>query len=901
MNENRPHPEHLRLELSRQVLKQRRGKLKIFFGYAAGVGKTYAMLEAGHAAKDAGVDVVAGYIEPHLRPETSKLIEGLEVIPALKVTWKGITVNEFDLDAAIQRHPTLILVDELAHTNAHGCRNLKRYQDIEELLKAGIDVYTTVNVQHIESLNDMVYRITKIAVKERIPDKVIDSADQIELVDIEPEELIARLSSGKVYRNVQAKRALQNFFTKDNLVALREIALRRTADQINNRLEQENPISKREYYTNEHILICLSSSPSNAKVIRTAARMANAFHAAFTALFVEVPGTSELSGENRDRLRANLRLAEQLGAKIATVYGDNVPEQIAEYAKAAEVSKIVIGRSNNKKRLLPQQTFVEALTQLAPDLDIFIIPDHFAPYARPSKLKKAQNPAISVLDALKSVAILALATSIGFCFHHFGFNESNIIMVYIAGVLLTSVCTHRRLYSLISSVLSVLIFNFLFTDPRFTFNAYDSGYPATFVIMFLVAMFTSSLTMRVKKQSRQNALKARSTETLLETSQRLQKAEDTMAIYHVMGEQVRKLLERTVILYPVTAGTSLSTEPIVFSEEAEASVQKYLSHEERAVAEWVLKNDKHAGATTNTLSGAKCLCLSIRGQTSAVHAVIAISMESAELGSYEKNVLISMLGEFGLSLEKEAIYQSNKEIYMKAQQEQLRANLLRAISHDLRTPLTAISGNASILMGNGNVLNADKKQQLYTDIYDDSIWLINLVENLLSLTRIDNAQMELNLQPELLDEVINEALRHINRKSVDYCISVDLADDMLMAAMDARLIIQVIINLVDNAIKYTDPGTSIQIKAYQLSPEKIAVEICDNGNGIADRDKAKIFDMFYTADKNTGDSRRGLGLGLSLCKSVINAHQGEISVRDNHPKGTVFLFTLPIKETNAYE
>ncbi|WMJ23590.1 sensor histidine kinase KdpD [Paludicola sp. MB14-C6] len=874
---------------------RKKGKLKIFFGYAAGVGKTYAMLEAAHEVKNAGGEVVAGYIEPHTRPETTQLVNGLETLPPLIVEHKGITIKEFDLDSAIKRNPQLILVDELAHTNAPGCRHIKRYQDIQELLKAGIDVYTTVNVQHIESLNDIVSSITGVKVRERIPDKVIDDADQIELVDIEPEELIIRLNKGKIYREEQAKRALHNFFTVENLIALREIALRRTADQVNRKAEKAKELSQRnDYYTNEHILICLSSSPSNAKVIRTAARMANSFHGEFTALFVETPGTTELSDENRARLRTNLKLAEQLGAKIATVYGDNVPEQIAEYAKACGISKIVLGRSNNKKGIVPRASFVDKLTQIAPNLDIFIIPNNLPAYVAPKAKQKQKNPVLTIRDSLITLSLLALSTAICFLFYELSFSEANIIIVYILGVLFTAVATQGRIYSIVSSIISVVVFNFFFTDPRFSLEAYDSSYPITFLIMLVAAFVTSTLTVRAKQQAKNNARKARNTQVLLETSRMLQRSTTKQAIYNAMGKQMEKLLSRMVIIYPVNKTQGLD-EPILFSGNEEVFITEYTSRSERAVAEWVYKNNKSAGATTTTLPNAKCLYLAVRGHHT-VYAVVAVTMQpQTELDTYDRNLLIAMLGEFGLVLEKEEINETKNEIALEAQREQLRANILRAISHDLRTPLTSISGNASILMGDKNYLDENKKLQLYTDIYDDSMWLINLVENLLSVTRIENGTISITMQSELLEEVIAEALRHINRKSVDYQINVSLSDDLLMAKMDSRLIIQVIINIVDNAIKYTPPGSIIDITARK-SDNMVLVEIKDNGEGISNEDKKKIFDMFFTVDKNNGDSHRGLGLGLSLCKSIIIAHGGDITVKDNNPHGTVFSFTLQAEE-----
>lgn len=885
--------------LSAMSNRKKRGLLKIYFGYAAGVGKTSAMLKDAHEVKNNGVDVVAGYIEPHARPETASLLKGFETLPFLEITYKNVAIKEFDLDGALRRKPELILVDELAHTNAEGCRHAKRYQDVEELLRAGIDVYTTINVQHIESLNDVVASITGITIRERIPDSVFDSADQIEVIDIEPDELIERLNKGKIYREEQAQRALSNFFTKEKLIALREIALRRTADQVNRIASQTfEPTNNDGSYSNEHILVCLSSAPSNAKVIRTAARMADAFHGTFTALFVETPETPELEDKNKTRLREHLRLAEQLGAQIATVYGEDVSGQIAEYAKVSRVSKIVIGRSSHIKKWFGKPNFVDKLSALAPNLDIYIIPDtqssfHF----RLPKFAKPVN--LSLADFLKTIGILIACTLIGLWFDYLGFTEANIITTYILGVLLNAIITRGRIYSAVSSVLSVLIFNFVFTEPRFSLDATIPGYPVTFIVMLTAAIITSTLTKRVKEQARQAAQKAYRTELLLGTSRKLQQANSQVEILSETAQQLIRLLEKTVIFYAAQKDTL--SEPLIFSlEESGDQLQVYTKADERAVAEWVYKNNKRAGATTNTLSAAKCLYLAVRGKDK-VFAVAGIAMDQqTPLDAFEKSLVIAMLGECALALEKEWLNETQQQISIQMQQEQLRANLLRAISHDLRTPLTSISGNAGILRGNSQVLSEKQKQALYTDIYDDSMWLVNLVENLLSITRIDNGTMNLNMQPELLDEVIAEALLHINRRSAEHTIESRIGDEFLMARMDSRLIIQVIINIVDNAIKYTQKDSCITISAKR-DGEFVRVEIADNGSGIPDGAKEKLFDMFYTGENISADSRRGLGLGLPLCKSIIHAHGGTIYVKDNTPRGTIFGFTLQAEEVNVHE
>lgn len=897
MEDTRIDPDALLKRIKYESRAEKRGHLKIFFGYAAGVGKTFAMLRAAHSARLRNVDVVIGYVEPHQRPQTTALLKGLEQIPTLSVVHKGIKINEFNLDAAIQRKPKVILVDELAHTNAQECRHVKRYQDVEELLKAGIDVYTTINVQHIESLNDMVAAITGVTVRERIPDRVFDNADQVELVDIEPQELIDRLNAGKIYNEQQAQKALGNFFDEKNLTALREIALRRCADRVSKMTKNVKLAGNMDYYTDEHILVGLSSSPTNPKIIRTAARMADAFKGRFTALFVETPDFEAMSDEDKKRLRSNIHLAEQLGATIETVYGDDVSLEISEFSRLSSVSKLVIGRNNAKRKYIwSKQTLTEKLTANAPNLDIYIIPDKEAEKYKEKKVSKGKIK-FALSDIIASVLVLITATIVGFIFYNIGFSEVNIITIYILGVLITAIFTSHKAYSLISSIFSVLTFNFFFIEPRFTFSAYDSGYPATFLIMFISAFITSTLAVKIKQHAHQSAETAYRTNILLETNQLLQKNDVKSNIVSATAGQLTKLLRKDIIFYLSENGELL--EPSVFTATNNDDVDAYVSSNEKAVAAWVFKNNKHAGATTNTLGSAKCLYLAVR-VNDTVYGVVGIAMENTQLDAFEHSIVLSVLGECAVALEHEKILKEREQTAVLAKNEQLRANLLRSISHDLRTPLTSISGNAGILLESGATINTHKKRQLYMDIYEDSLWLINLVENLLSVTRIEDGTMNLNLSAELIDEVVDEALRHINRKAVDHKITVKQSEDFILAKMDARLIVQVVINIVDNAIKYTPVGSEIEI-VIKKENNMVVVSVADNGNGIPDDVKPKIFDMFFTANMKVADSRRSMGLGLALCKSIIMAHGGEISVKDNKPSGAVFTFTLPAEEVTLHE
>ena len=874
------------------------GKLKIFFGYAVGVGKTYAMLRAAHLAKTRGVDVVAGYIGPHAGLQMEEMEEGLEKLPVKRILYGDNSVEEFDLDMALKRKPELILIDGLAHTNGPGSRHVKRYQDVQELLRAGIDVYTTVNVQHIESLNDTVASVTGVLVQERIPDFVFDQADQVELVDIEPRDLLERLKEGTVWKDGQGEHAVSDVMSVEKLTALREIALRRCADRMDMLTEKARGKGWSEYFADEHILVCLSSSPSNAKIIRAAARMAKAFRSSFTALFVQTPATTDMEEADRKRLRENIRLAEQLGAAVETSYGEDVSYQIAEFARLSGVSKIVIGRSSAaRKGIFGKTSLTERLIMAAPNLDIYVIPDAVAEEKMQDRRRNwIRESAMPVRDIGKTILVLLAATLVSYAFFGLGFTEANIIALYIFGVLIISMITTSRFCSLIASLVSVLVFNFFFTSPYFTFHFDDSAYFVTFVIMFMIALLSGSLTAKLKDNARQSARSAFRTKILFETNQLLQKEEDEQTIINVAAGQVMKLLKRDLVIY-LTEGEGLS-EPNIYRTE-DSNLAELTSEREKAVAVWVFCNNKHAGATTDTLSGARCLYLAIR-VNQKVYGVVGISMDGVPLEAFENSVLLSILGECALALENIKNVREKEEVALLAKNEQLRANLLRAISHDLRTPLTSISGNASNLMSNYQKLDDETRERIFTDIYDDSLWLINLVENLLAVTRLEGEQVTLNQSVELMDEVAAEALRHIDRKGKEHIIRVTSEQEIMLAKIDAKLIVQLLVNLVDNAIKYTPKGSLIEIH-FGKQDKWVVVTVADNGPGIPDEQKSHVFDMFYSGANKVADSRRSMGLGLSLCKSIVAVHGGTIQVSDNHPKGAVFTFTLPAGEVELHE
>lgn len=641
-----------------EKLKKSRGKLKIFLGYAAGSGKTYAMLKAAHEARKHHIDVVAGYVEPHARPDTQALVKGLETIAPMEIAYKGVKLREFDLDAALKRNPRLILVDELAHTNVKGCRNEKRYQDVKELLRAGIDVYTTMNIQHLESLNDIVGNVTHIEVRERVPDKVFDHADQVEVIDIEPEELIERMKEGKIYGTLQAERALENFFRREKLVALREITLRRTADRVNRIAEEErNALGEMDYHTGEHVLVCISPSPSNAKVIRTASRLAYAFHASFTGIYVETPKMQEADEKNKAAVKNHMDLARALGADIVTVYGTDIAYQIVEYAIVGNISKIVMGRSRKQWMFGKSRSEVlEQLTYRAPNIDVYIIPDmkHTKEYREKGKSseKKEESGKMVLLELGEITAIMALSTMAAYIFQWFRLSEANLIMVYMVGVLLSSYVADKKIYALYSALISVLSFNFFFTEPYFSLKAYDKGSPVTFAMLFAVGFFMASMTRQLKAQTRESAKKAYRTEILLENSRKLRRCRTREEVWKQVAAQVEKLLNLSIIIYPVDKKGNLE-EPMLFPRKGMGlpELKENINGKERAVAQWAASNRHRAGTCTHTLPDANAMYLPVQS-TEDVKGVMGILLEERRpVNDFEYGLLIAMLNETGVKLQ----------------------------------------------------------------------------------------------------------------------------------------------------------------------------------------------------------------------------------------------------------
>lgn len=897
-NDERPNPYYLLNQVNKEENQSSKGKLKIFFGYAAGVGKTYSMLREAHDMKKAGKDVVIGYVEPHARAETTALIEGLEKIESKNILYKGVKFKEFDLDRALLRKPEIILVDELAHTNVNGERHKKRWQDIDELLDAGIDVFTTLNVQHIESLNDVVESITHISVRETIPDKIFNEADKVELIDIEPDELLKRFSDGKVYNEDQTRRAFNNFFTKNNLFALREIALRRTADRVNYEVEIVR-LAKGQITvmpTSDAILACISPSPSSSRIIRTAARMAEAHHSKWIALHVEASKSQKLSKSDKDSLNENFKLAEELGGEIVTVYGDNMAELIIEYAKFRNITKIIIGKNHRKTSKLLHfyaKDIVDKLMDSNSYIDVYVIPNS-------SNIKKEDRAIqnikpgfnLSVMDFLKASSIMTIATLISKVIDYLGFSEANLIMVFILGVIIVYVVTKGYILGIISSLIGVMLFNYFFTEPRYSFQIYDKSYLATFPIMLIVAFIIGSLTNKIQKNADNSSIREKRTQILYRVSKKLLSATSTADVVSIGIKYMSRLINRNVVCY-LAKGNTLST-PFIYTYEKGEKEEVLLSRDEEAVAYWTILNGKESGNGTNTFYGAKGYYMPIKGQKKIL-GVIGVSCVDGMLEPDQKYIFETVTSQIAVALDREIFAKEQEASKMEIERERLRSNLLRAISHDLRSPLAGINGAVSTILENGEYISKETEKNLLQGVYEDTEWLIRLVENLLSITRFDEGKMQIKKNIEVVEEVVAEAVQRSIKRFKNHKIKVSIPEDPIMVPMDGNLIEQVLINLMDNAIKFTPEKSVIHVKSYEKG-NNVYFEVSDNGVGISDEILPFIFDRFFTNGSERSDSRRGVGLGLSICKSIVEAHGGAIEASNQKGGGAIIRFYIPKSE-----
>lgn len=900
--DNRPNSRQLLKMVENEEGYLKKGKLKVFFGYAAGVGKTYAMLQEAHELKNNNVDVVVGYIERHTRKDTLELINGLEILSTRKVDYKGVEIDEFDLNSALERSPDVLLVDELPHTNPPRFRHKKRWQDIEELLDAGINVYTTLNVQHLESLNDVIASITGVFVKETVPDYIVDKADKIELIDIATGDLRKRFDEGKIYKKENVDKAKSNFFTDDNLKALRELSLRKTADTVNS-VVQISRLSKGNINilpTKEKIVACISSSPSSSTVIRNAARMASSFKTEWIALYVGNLNSKTMTDEEKKRLREHINLAERLGAIVEMIHGDDIVEAIIKFCNYRNVTKIIIGRNvSSKKALLKinRKDIVDKLIEKVKHIEVHVIPTSIKPMPKKIKFNIKDKTLrdklyFSKRDIIIAITFSLLATTIAIIINYWGFAEANILLVYILAILFISVNTKGYAIGIIFAFINVICFNFFFTHPKLTLQFDDPTYLVTFPFFVLVATITSTLTTRIKEQADIFEKREEAAQMLYQISRSFINLSGEENIINTGITHLAQGLRRDTICFEAKKG--ILTGNYIIKNINNNFRQEQLSNEKNfEIAYWVLNNRKRAGRGTDTHNGSEVYYIPIIVKEK-IFGVLGVYFGNDDVDKDDMSLIEAVVAQMSLALDREQLVKEKEETKLEFEREQLRSNLLRAISHDLRTPLTGIAGSSNLILSSYDELSREVMIDLVKEINNDSEWLIRLVENLLSMTRIESGKLEIKKNPEIVEEILSESIQHLKSRLNNHKLTVDIPQDVLFVPMDGKLIEQVIINLVDNAVKYTPEGSVVKIKVYR-NKNNVYFEISDNGPGINKNDIDHLFETFYKGNKNNADSRRGVGLGLAICKSIVLAHGGDIKVRNNEAGGAKFIFTLPVE------
>lgn len=880
----RPNPDELLARVAEQEQKLSRGRLKVFFGAAPGVGKTYAMLEAARLQKRAGVHLLAGVVETHGRQETEALLDGLEVLPRRKVSHRGIVLAEFDLDAALERKPELILVDELAHTNAPGSRHVKRWQDVMELVDAGISVYTTLNVQHLDSLNDVIAQVTGVTVRETIPDSVLDRADDIELVDLPVDELRRRMEEGKVYVPAQTQRAIENFFRPGNLIALREMALRRTADRVDAQMRtyRHDHSIQATWPVKERLIVSVGPSPFSAKLIRATKRMAERLNAEWIAAFVETPDFAAAPDDARERVFSSLRLAEQLGAETVTVKGNSVAETLLRYARSRNVSKIVIGKQAAPlwKRLL-RGSVLDDLIASSGEIEVYAISGEPGPPMRVAPFSSRGRPpdwreyafAAAVVAACTLVS-LALRTAL---------NPVNVVMVYLLGVVIVAMRSSRRV-ALLASLLSVAAFDFFCVPPYLNFGVTDYEYLVTFVVMLIVAVTISSLTVRIRMQADYAIEREVRTQALYRITRELTGERRDFEAARIATEITREVFGSNVVLFlPESSGK------ITFRRRTTDDLP--LPRSEEGVAQWVFDHGQRAGKGTDTLPGATALYLPLRASQQSLGVMAVIPKSDTALASPEQlNLLEIFATQIALAMERSRAAARAREAQVKMETEQMRSSLLSAVSHDLRTPLATITGAATSLLSHRNQIDAATQTELIESIAQEAQRLSRLVSNLLEMTRLESGAVELKRDWHSLEEIIGTALSRLEPWLGDRPVDIRLPADLPLIHVDDVLLEQVFINLFENAAKYTPDGTEIAVSAV-AGKERVVVEVMDRGPGFAPGDEQRIWEKFY---RGQDAGVHGAGLGLTICRAIIDAHGGSIRAENRPGGGAVFRMELPV-------
>jgi len=884
--EGRPSPEAL-LAAAEQ---EGRGRLKIFLGAAPGVGKTYEMLLSAQARRREGVDVVVGLVEPHGRCETEALLEGLEAIPRQQVEYKGHLLAEMDLDAILKRRPQLVLVDELAHTNAPGSRHPKRYLDVEEIIAAGIDVFTTLNIQHVDSLNDVVAKITRIRVRETVPDSILDQADDIEVIDLSPEDLIKRLREGKVYVPQQAERAIRHYFSTGNLTALRELALRRTAQRVDEQLlsHMRAHAIAGPWAAGERVLVCVSEAPSTAGLIRYAKRVADRLQVPWTAIYVESARTHSLTDGERDRIADFLRLAERLGASTITIPGRNIAEEVVAYATANNITQIVIGKSNRSRWFeMVHGSVVHDLVRKTGQISVQVISADDNESLPPKSVQtRTKIEPFRVEPYLGSAGAVAAALGIGVLLKHFIAVQS-ISLVFLTAVLATAIAW-GLLPSLFACVLSVLAYNFFFLPPLYTFTVGDPENVLALFFFLIVAVIVSNLTARTRTQVFTARSQAKTTAELYAFSRKVAGIGALDDLLWATAYQITSMLNvRTVLLTPVKEGEGLEVASGYPPED-------HLDDADMAAARWTWERNRAAGRGADTLPGGKRLFLPLRTGSGPV-GVIGIDRDTPGplLTPDERRLLDALCDQAAVAIERISLAKGLDEARVLAETERLRAALLTSISHDLRTPLASILGTVSSLRSFPEKYNAVDREELLATLQDEAERLNRFVSNLLDMTRLESGAIDLKL--DLLDvgEIIGSALQRAGNVLAAHRVEVNIEPNLPMLRLDAVLFEQVLFNLLDNAAKYSPAGSNIEVRATR-DGELVEIEVVDEGPGIPPADFERIFDKFYRV--HAEDRRRaGTGLGLAICRGFVEALGGWIVARNRRDRsGALLTIRMPV-------
>jgi two-component system, OmpR family, sensor histidine kinase KdpD len=895
-SDQRPNPDLLLARVNQEELAARRGKLRIYFGSSAGVGKTYAMLAAARKLASEGRSVLVGVVETHGRAETAALLEGLEVLPPTSIDYRGKALLEFDLDGALARRPQLILIDELAHSNASGVRHPKRWQDVEELLAAGIDVFSTLNVQHLESLNDVVGGITNVRVWETVPDKVFDSADEVVLVDIPADELLARLKAGKVYVGHQAEHAAQNFFRKGNLMALRELALRRTADRVEGDVQAYRVDQSIEsvWKTATALLTCVGPDGAAERVVRAAALLAGQLNAEWHAIYVETPNLQRLTPAKREKILANLNLAQQLGATTAVIANAEIAESIIEYARKNNLSKLVIGR-DPIRRLWPwQRSSGQKLAMLAPDIDLIEIGRSDNP-TKESGRERTQPPTLPDVEsnarsktkrlryAWAAIACVAVTLiSMPLAAH---FDRSNIVAIFILAVVLVGVRLGRGPAAL-AAVLSVCGFDFFFVPPRFSFAVSDVQYLLTFFIMLAVGLITGQLTAGLRFQARVASHREERAGSLYEIARDLSGAVQVEQVVRISDESIQRTFRASAALLLPDAGGRLLTLPNDDAKRTDGALNV-----EIGTAQWAFDRGQPAGFGTDTLPGSEVLYIPLRAPTKA-RGVLAVKAHNRRMLRIpeQRQLLDTFAALIAIALERVHYVGLAQDALLKMESERLRNSLLAALSHDLRTPLTVLVGLAESLALTVPKLSSAQLETAGA-IQDEARRMSTLVSNLLDMARIESGEVTLNLQWQPLEEVVGAALEAARGMLQRHSVVVQLPRDLPLIKIDAVLIERVLVNLFENVSKYTPPGSTVTISA-QVMADQLSVSVADNGPGLPLGREEAVFQKFTRGERESATP--GVGLGLAIVRALIEAHQGKITAAQRPGGGAIFTFTLPL-------